>query len=484
MSLKECSADRAKRCARKEDKGHDQCVEERDFGYDQCTQEKDNGYKDCCGWIPCKWFCRAWVWISNVVCIFWTWLSNIVCVAWNWIRNLICVAWTYATAVICMIPGIGKYITRFLDGVVDTFLDIVGGVINGAMGVIGHPIDAVKTIISLFSGCPEVRAVNPGSLEVIAHHGSSFELPENTIQSCQRAITLGANALEIDICMTADGHLILWHDWDPDSLISVTRQIEIAQTKNAFKPHVPKLGNDWRRPCIEMSLDEFRGHYTYQDVRDAADVIRWRIGHGPIELTIPTLPEFFAAARQWARLRTVYIDVKMPATSAAEHAPAMTDQIHRLVASLPRGQFGVVVMVPDSVVLRAMKSRSDRMGYGLIFTWDVEFPAGLILRPLKYSAVDHATSPLFHNTAASVGRPVAALFPWRVYRSTIEYDIGRRNAVNANPAAENAGVRIDSLVAWTINERDEMECLVRMGVSGIITDKIPDLIGVAAAAGR
>ena len=102
----------------------------------------------------------------------------------------------------------------------------------------------------------------------------------------------------------------------------------------------------------------------------------------------------------------------------------------------------------------------------------LEFPGGLIVNPLRYSAVNHATSSLFHNAAASVGRPVAALFPWRTYRRTIEYDIRRRNQVNANPTVQNAGVQIDSLVAWTINDTDEMACLTQMGVSGIITDKI------------
>jgi glycerophosphoryl diester phosphodiesterase len=40
------------------------------------------------------------------------------------------------------------------------------------------------------------------------------------------------------------------------------------------------------------------------------------------------------------------------------------------------------------------------------------------------------------------------------------------------------------LIAWTINDKDEMACLTQMGVSGIITDKIGDLISVAAANGR
>lgn len=149
-------------------------------------------------------------------------------------------------------------------------------------------------------------------MQIIAHHGSALELPENTLQSCQRALTLGATALEIDICMTADEQLILWHDWDPNDLISVTRQIEIAQSDNAFKPQVPEVDDGWRRPTIELTLADFRDHFSYQDERDAAVAIKWKIDHGDIDLTVPTLPEFFAAATHWEKLRTVYIDVRCP----------------------------------------------------------------------------------------------------------------------------------------------------------------------------
>lgn len=382
-----------------------------------------------------------------------------------------------------MIPVVGKYITRFLDGVVDTFLDIAGGVIGGFIGIIGHPIEAIDTFVSLFRGCPDIRAVAQGKLQIIAHHGSALELPENTLESCERALALGANALEIDICMTADEQLILWHDWDPDSLISVTRQAEVAQTDNAYKPDVPTLGNEWRKPTIELTLAEFRGHYSYQDERDGLAKIKWGVNHGPVDLTIPTLAEFFAASTRWEKLQTVYVDVKMPATAALRYAGLMADQIHELIVST-EPQFNVVVMVPDSLVLQAMKARADEKQYALAFTWDVEFPAGVVLNPRRYSAIDHATSSRFHNAVASVGKPVAVLFGWPIYRRTIEYDIGRWNKVNANPTSNNAGVRIDSLIAWTINDKDEMGCLADMGVSGIITDKIADLVAVAAAAGR
>ena len=59
-----------------------------------------------------------------------------------------------------------------------------------------------------------------------------------------------------------------------------------------------------------------------------------------------------------------------------------------------------------------------------------------------------------------------------------------QNQINSDPAGQNAGIRLDSLIAWTINDKDEMACLTEMVVSGIITAKIGDLISVAAAHGR
>jgi len=496
MSVKECTQDRARSCIKTKDKSHDECTATRDDGYNDCTETRDDGYSECCDWSPCDWFCDAWVWISNIVCVFWTWISNVVCVFWAWIVDIVCIAWVYASAALCMIPGIGKALTGFLDGALDFILGAIGDIIKGVITVIGdvvggivyvitHPIEFIETILSLLGGCPSVRADIKLPLQIIAHHGSPLELPENTLQSCERALLLGANALEIDICMTSDQQLVLWHDWNPEDLVSLLRQIELAQSDNAFKPHVPLLGDTWRRPTIELTLDEFRAHFTYEDERDAVTKIKWNIDHGPVDLTIPTLGEFFTAASRWRGLQVVYLDIKMPGSAADQFAATMTDRIHELLTAAHGVEFKLIVMVPDSSVLQAMKARAQQMGYAMVFTWDVEFPPGIILNPRKYSAINHATASLFHNAAASVGRPtVLTLFPWRMYRQTIAYDIDRWNQVNANVGSLNSGVRIDSLVAWTINDKDEMTCLSDMGVTGIITDKIADLVAVAAATGR
>jgi glycerophosphoryl diester phosphodiesterase len=47
---------------------------------------------------------------------------------------------------------------------------------------------------------------------VVAHRGSSAQLPEHTLAAYEQAIRDGADALECDIRLTRDGHLVCVHD--------------------------------------------------------------------------------------------------------------------------------------------------------------------------------------------------------------------------------------------------------------------------------
>ena len=49
-------------------------------------------------------------------------------------------------------------------------------------------------------------------LQIIAHRGAAAVCPENTISAFKRAIEMGSDAIETDVQMTKDGHLILIHD--------------------------------------------------------------------------------------------------------------------------------------------------------------------------------------------------------------------------------------------------------------------------------
>lgn len=48
--------------------------------------------------------------------------------------------------------------------------------------------------------------------EIIAHRGASIERPENTLAAFTHAADLGAGAVELDVHLTKDGHLVVHHD--------------------------------------------------------------------------------------------------------------------------------------------------------------------------------------------------------------------------------------------------------------------------------
>ncbi len=57
--------------------------------------------------------------------------------------------------------------------------------------------------------------IAPGSLEsplIIAHRGDSSTFPENTIESFRRAVDIGADGIELDVRLTRDGQVAVFHD--------------------------------------------------------------------------------------------------------------------------------------------------------------------------------------------------------------------------------------------------------------------------------
>ncbi|WP_425470887.1 glycerophosphodiester phosphodiesterase [Streptomyces armeniacus] len=52
----------------------------------------------------------------------------------------------------------------------------------------------------------------PAGIAVVAHRGASGDVPEHTLAAYRKAIEDGADALECDVRLTADGHLVCVHD--------------------------------------------------------------------------------------------------------------------------------------------------------------------------------------------------------------------------------------------------------------------------------
>ncbi len=49
---------------------------------------------------------------------------------------------------------------------------------------------------------------------IIGHRGASAYLPENTLAACALAVEQGADGIEVDVQLTADGRLVLFHDFN------------------------------------------------------------------------------------------------------------------------------------------------------------------------------------------------------------------------------------------------------------------------------
>ena len=70
---------------------------------------------------------------------------------------------------------------------------------------------------------------------IIGHRGAPHQACENTLESFETARQLGANALELDVSMTSDQHVVLWHDWMP-SIKSTLRPTGVCSLRHPLLP--------------------------------------------------------------------------------------------------------------------------------------------------------------------------------------------------------------------------------------------------------
>ncbi len=59
-----------------------------------------------------------------------------------------------------------------------------------------------------------LSSVGANDVEIIAHRGASHVAPENTISSIKLAWEQKADSVEIDVYLSKDGHIVLFHDKD------------------------------------------------------------------------------------------------------------------------------------------------------------------------------------------------------------------------------------------------------------------------------
>ena len=61
---------------------------------------------------------------------------------------------------------------------------------------------------------------------IVGHRGAAGEAPENTLPSFLLAAQQGADMIELDVQLAADGELVVVHDWDLERLAGVPLVVE------------------------------------------------------------------------------------------------------------------------------------------------------------------------------------------------------------------------------------------------------------------
>lgn len=106
---------------------------------------------------------------------------------------------------------------------------------------------------------------------IIAHRGASASAPENTLAALSTAVELNADAVEIDIHMTADGELVAIHDDTLDRTTDSTgnvRDLTLSQVKHL------DAGSWFYQQGIQILWD--RHQLSVPTLREALDVVRGR----------------------------------------------------------------------------------------------------------------------------------------------------------------------------------------------------------------
>ena len=174
-------------------------------------------------------------------------------------------------------------------------------------------------------------------IQRVAHRGGAQLAPENTLAAFRNALTLPVDAIELDVQMSRDGHLVVFHD-------------------NLINKRTNGSGN-------LLDLD-----FTYLRSLNAAAYFP---GGWPEPQQIPTLSEVLELAK--GRVQ-VYIEIKSSKRGQTyERYPHIAEKVVEVVRS--KGMLGQVLVISfDWMILPIIKSLEPTIQTGVIVSDDVWNP--------------------------------------------------------------------------------------------------------------
>lgn len=298
---------------------------------------------------------------------------------------------------------------------------------------------------------------------IIGHRGAPYHFPENTLASFQKALELGANGLEFDLCLTRDKRVVIFHDAHPDStriqfedfpfeLVSPQFDGDVALIRE-YKDGEYRIARKRRMfsgrsfDIMKLTADQVRKWYRYHHVQ----------GH---EHSVPDLEEFLRfVAAETDHLKLLFFDVKNPHWDHKKDKKRFIlygETIGRTLQSFPSLPERLVIANDTTEVLGYLKDGIRQAGENRCeFAYDA---AGSFAAAFGFKSNPLSVAREMENTVVSIGT--------RFRSGDLEEIIEATRDRDYNPASA-----LSTVLHWTINDQPSMYHSFVAGVNGILTDR-------------
>jgi glycerophosphoryl diester phosphodiesterase len=283
---------------------------------------------------------------------------------------------------------------------------------------------------------------------IIAHRGLPRTHPENTMPSFKAAMKQGADGLEIDLCVTRDGRIVLWHDNDPDDAVALLRQSG-AEPGMAYHPVVPLIVSKRRKSVHEQDYAAFREGHGYETNSVGGILLsRRRIGE------IPTLEQFAGWAGTAKGIKRIFLDIKLPVTADRAADRSRNSQFGAQAAMLLMQAGLADRVIVSSTHIAVVRDLQEAMGPTFHYALDHEI---VTMHP-DPSDVDGMIRGGFDT--ASVGMPRVGIDAREAFRE------GLYRQEDVLPAER------PEVIGWTLNEVEDWQGALGANLfDGVITDE-------------
>jgi glycerophosphoryl diester phosphodiesterase len=291
----------------------------------------------------------------------------------------------------------------------------------------------------------------PGFFDLEGHRGARGLVVENTVPSFLHAVALGASTLELDVQLTADGALVVWHDL----VIAADKAVDTGPASPS-DPAFPYVGT----PVVELTLGQL----------GCLDVGRRTLEQFPGQQARPgtrisLLSEVLHAVREVDPDVWFLVEVKCDPTR-----PQLSSTPEDLVAAVlevveAAGAAGRVLLESfDWRVLEHARRAAPDLPLVALADERTFSPGSPWTGTVRYEDLDGDLV----SAALALGA-VAVAPAYAVPHGATTAD-PRFRLVTDRAFVERAHTAGLAVVPWTVNAEEDLALVIEAGVDGLITD--------------